>query len=46
MCRRKVRDHLTMLFGNKFKICELFGIPVYLDISTAILLIFFISLPC
>ena len=33
-----------MLFGNKFKICELFGIPVYLDISTAILLIFFIGM--
>ena len=33
-----------MLFGNKFKICTLFGIPVYLDISTAILLVFFIGM--
>lgn len=35
---------MTMLFGNKFKICTLFGIPVYLDISTAILLVFFLGM--
>jgi Zn-dependent protease len=35
---------MTMLFGNKFKICTLFGIPVYLDISTAVMLVFFIGM--
>lgn len=31
------------MFSRKFHICDLFGIPVYLDISTAILLLFFIG---
>ena len=32
------------MFPRKFHICDAFGIPIYLDISTAILLFFFIGM--
>ena len=32
-----------LVFGNRFKLCEAFGIPVYVDISFAILLLFFVG---
>ena len=32
-----------LLFGNRFRLCEAFGIPVYVDISFAILLLLFIG---
>ncbi len=32
------------MFPRKFHICDAFGIPVYLDISTAILLFFFLGM--
>lgn len=31
------------MFPAKFKLCDLFGIPIYLDISLIILLLFFVS---
>ena len=32
------------MFPRKFHVCNAFGIPVYLDISTAILLFFFLGM--
>ena len=32
-----------LVFGNRFRLCEAFGIPVYVDISFAILLLLFIG---
>ena len=32
-----------LFFGNRFKLCEAFGIPVYVDISFAILLLLFVG---
>jgi len=31
-----------LFFGNRFKLCEVFGIPIYIDISFVILLGFFV----
>ena len=31
------------MFPRKFRLCELFGIPLYLDFSLAILLFFFVT---
>ena len=33
------------LFKNKFRLCELFGIPIYLDFSLLFLLLFFLTGP-
>lgn len=31
-----------MMFGNKFRLCEAFGIPIYIDFSFLLLLVFFV----
>ena len=31
------------MFSGKFRICSVFGIPVYLDLSLIILLVMFVS---
>ena len=32
-----------ILFNNRFRLCELFGIPIYVDFSFAILLLIFVT---